>query len=213
QVVDEVDAAVLDLLVKAGPRHVVDERLPAFDRGRRQIGVEHGSVGAVVGVVHFQDAAAYRADALGRGDRNAFVAAAFAVDVVIVGDNGAAGQLEDLVATGRNPVAAVGFRPGDGALGMHLVGDRLELRPVLGGMPIKVIGVLLTVAVIDDIVDTQRSVSLGVSVADDPVPAQASSVIMMACSGQDRAASRTWSSRSTGTTSSIADEVPSISLS
>src|SRR5262249_40300667 len=40
-----------------------------------------------------------------------------------------------------------------------------------------------------------------------------SSVIMMACSGQDCAASRTRACRSAGTTSSIADELPSISLS
>lgn len=163
EVVDEVDAAALDLLVEAGARHVVDERLPALDRGRGQIRVEHGPVGAVLGVVHLQDAAADGADAAGRGDRNAFIATAFAVDVVVVGDRRAARQLEDLVAAGRHPVAAVGIRPGHGALGVHLFGDGLELRPILGRMPIEVVSVLLPVTVIDDVVDTQRSVSLSVS--------------------------------------------------
>ena len=44
-----------------------------------------------------------RHDAAGRGYRNAFVAKPFVVDVVIVGDRGAAGQLENLVAAGRDP--------------------------------------------------------------------------------------------------------------
>jgi len=35
QIIDEVDAAGLDLLVEAGAGDVVDERFPALDRGRR----------------------------------------------------------------------------------------------------------------------------------------------------------------------------------
>ena len=139
QVVDEVDAAGLDLLVEAGAGDVVDERFPTLDRGRRQVGIEHGAVGAVFGLIHLQDAAAHHADAAGGRNRNPFVAAAFVVDVVIVGDRGAAGELENLVAARRDPVPAVGLGPRHRALGVHLLGDLLELRAVLRGVPVEVV--------------------------------------------------------------------------
>ena len=86
QVVDEVDLAVFDLLVEAGAGDLVDERLPALDRGRRQVGVEArcGRCGAPGRPSPgCRRAPRWRA---GRGDRDALVSAAFAVDVVVVGD-------------------------------------------------------------------------------------------------------------------------------
>ena len=58
QVVDEVDPAVFDLLVEAGLDDFVDDGHPALHRGGRQIPVERRAVLPVLGVVHFQDAAA-----------------------------------------------------------------------------------------------------------------------------------------------------------
>src|ERR1700757_5298590 len=105
------------------------------------------------GVVYLEDAAAHTIDAAGRRDQNPFVAAALVVDVMIVGDRRAAGEFEYLVTAGRHPVAAVGVAPGHRAAGVHLLGDLLELRAVLRGMPVEVVPVPLTLAVVDDIVD------------------------------------------------------------
>src|SRR5947209_15100383 len=85
------------------------------------------------------------------------------MQVVVVGDGGTPGELEDFVAAGRDPMAAVGFSPGHWALGVHLFGNRLELRPVFGSMPIEVVPVLLAIAVADGVIDTHSSVSLDVS--------------------------------------------------
>jgi hypothetical protein len=122
----------------------------------------------VLGVVHFQDAAAHRADAAGRGDRNSFVATAFAVQVVVVGDSRTTGELEDLVAAGRYPMAAVGLGPGHRARGLHLLGDGFELRPVPGAVPIEVVLVLLAISVADGVIDTHSFVSLDVSSVGTP---------------------------------------------
>src|ERR1700761_5899052 len=146
--------------------------------------------------IHLQYAAAYTARPLGRRDRNAFVALAFAVDVVIVGDNRATGQLEHRLAAAGDPVTFVGVGPGDRALGVDLFGDFLELSSVLRGVPVEVVAVLLAIAVADDVVDAH-----GVS------------VIRMACSGQECAASRTASSWSAATSSETADAWPSMSSS
>ena len=54
------------------------------------------------------------------------VALAFAVDVVVVGDHRAAGELEDRVAAAGDPVAVVGVGPGHRALGLDLFGDLLN---------------------------------------------------------------------------------------
>ena len=64
EVVDEVDAARLDLLVEGGAHDLVDERLPPLDRGGRQVRVQRTAVGAVLGLVHLQDAAAHDRGAL-----------------------------------------------------------------------------------------------------------------------------------------------------
>ena len=169
QIVDEVDVAVFDLLVEARAGHVVDERRPTLDRGRRQVRVEHGAIGAVLRVVHLQDAAPHTARALGLGDRNTLVALAFTVDVVIVGDDRASGELEHRLAAAGNPVALVGVGPRDRALGVDVLGDLLELGSIFGGVPVEVVPVLLAIAVAHNVVDAQ-----GVD-----------SVIMMACSGQE----------------------------
>src|SRR6201992_3706645 len=146
--------------------------------------------------IHLQYAAAYTARPLGRRDRNAFVALAFTVDVVVVGDNRATGQLEHRLAAASDPVTFVGVGPGDRALGVDLFGDLLELGSVLRGVPVEVVAVLLAIAVADDVVDAH-----GVS------------VIRMACSGQEWAASRTASSKSAAASSETADAWPSMSSS
>src|SRR3984957_2223909 len=116
EVVDEVDAAIFDLLVEAGAGYLVDERHPTLHRRRGQIGVEHVAVDAVLGLIHLQNAAPHAARAFGLGDRNALIASAFAVDVVVGGDNRATRQLEYRVASAGNPVAVVGVGPRDRAL-------------------------------------------------------------------------------------------------
>ena len=59
EVVDEVDSAGLDLLVEGGAHDLVDERLPPLDRGGGEVRVQRAAVGAVLGLVHLQDAAAH----------------------------------------------------------------------------------------------------------------------------------------------------------
>jgi hypothetical protein len=81
------------------------------------------------------------------------VATAFPVDIVIVGYDRAAGELEHRVAAAGDPVAVVGVGPGDRALVVDLLGDLLELGAVLRGVPVEVIPVLLAIAVADDVVD------------------------------------------------------------
>ena len=70
-----------------------------------------------------------------------------AVDVVVVGHRGAAGEFEDVLAVRGDPVPVVGVRPRHRALGLHLLGDLLELQPVLRRVPVEVVAVLLAVAV------------------------------------------------------------------
>ena len=60
---------------------------------------------------------------------------------------GRAGEFEDLAVAGRDPVAAVGVRPGDRALGVHLLGDGLELVTVFWGMPVEMEPILLAIGV------------------------------------------------------------------
>src|SRR6202035_1685115 len=97
-------------------------------------------------------------------------------------------ELEYRVAAARDPVAVVGVGPRHRALVVDLLGDLLELGAVLRGVPVEVIAVLLAVAVTDDVVDAHEV-----------------SVIRMACSGQECAASRTASSWSGRTSSETAD--------
>ena len=73
EVVDEVDAARFDLLVKSRPHDFVDEWLPPLDRGGGEIRVQRTAVGAVLGLVHFQDAAAHDCGPLCLGDGDALV--------------------------------------------------------------------------------------------------------------------------------------------
>ncbi len=75
EVVDEVDPAGLDLLVECRAHDLVDERLPPLDRGGGQVRVERAAVGAVLGLVHLQDAAAHDGGPLRLRDRDALVPA------------------------------------------------------------------------------------------------------------------------------------------
>ena len=75
EIVDEVDAARLDLLVERRAHDLVDERLPPLDRGGGQVGVQRAAVGAVLGLVHLQDAAAHDRGPLRLRDGDALVAA------------------------------------------------------------------------------------------------------------------------------------------
>src|SRR5690606_38529060 len=87
-------------------------------------------------------------------DGDSLVALAHSVDIVVVGDVRATGQFEDHIGARGDPVALVGVGPGEGALGVHLLGDLLEPVPVLGGVPVEVVGEgLLAVPVGDRIVD------------------------------------------------------------
>ena len=147
EVVDEVDAARLDLLVEGRPGDLVDERLPPLDRGGGQVGVQRTAVGAVLGFVHLQDAAAHDRGPLRLRDRDALVPAALSVDVVIVGHDRTARQFEDVLAVRGDPVPVVDVGPGHRALGLHLLGDLLELQPVLRGVPVEVVPILLPLAV------------------------------------------------------------------
>src|SRR5882757_1054483 len=120
-------------------------------------------------LVHFQDAATHTARTFGPGDRNTLIALTFAIDVMVVGDDRAPGQLEYSLAAAGDPMAFVGVGPGDRALGVDLLGDLLELGSVLRGVPVEVISVLFAIAVADKVIDAHD------------VP----SVISMACSGQE----------------------------
>ena len=148
EVIDEVDLAGLDLLVQAGADQFVDDRGPAADRGGRQVRVERLAVVPLRRRVHLKEAA-LDLHVLGRGDRDALVAAPLVVHVMVVGQVlRGPGDLEDLVVPGDDPVAVVGVAPCDRALAQHLGRDLLELLPVLGGMAIEVITVLLAVSVV-----------------------------------------------------------------
>ena len=134
----------------------VHHRGPAADRGGGQVGVERLAVVPLLGRVHLEEPA-LDLHALRGGDGDALVAAPLVVHVVVVGQVfGRAGELEDLAVAGRDPVAAVGVAPGDGALGVHLLGDRLELVAVLRGVPVEVIPVLLAVGVVEDFLRSCR---------------------------------------------------------
>ncbi len=158
QMLDEVDLTGFDVLVECGAGDLVDERLPALDRRRGQVGVQRPAVLAVLGLVHLEDAAANHGRATGLGNGDA-LERGLTGDVVMVGHRGAAGELEHVRAVGGHPVPAVGVGPGHRALGLHLLGDLLELQPILGGVPVEVIPVLLAV-VGRDIVDAHGVVSL-----------------------------------------------------
>ena len=98
----------------------------------------------LLGRVHLQEAALHLH--IGGRDGDAHVAVAFVVHVVIVGQVlRGAGEFEDLLVPGGDPVAPVRAAPRHRAPGEDLGRDVLELLPVFRCVPIEVIAVLLTV--------------------------------------------------------------------
>lgn len=139
EVVHEVDPAALDPLVDRGADHLVDEGDPALDRRRGEVGVQGVAVGALLGRVHLQEAASQPSAAGRRRDADALVAAAFAVDVVVVGKLFTGpGEGEQLPVAGGHPVPAVGVAPAERATVVELPGLLFELVPVRGSMPVEV---------------------------------------------------------------------------
>jgi hypothetical protein len=150
EVIDEVDLPRLDLLVQAGPDQFPHHRDPAADGGGGQVRVERLAVLPLLGRVHLEEPALDHVLRGGNGD--ALVPAPLVVHVVVVGEVfGRTGQVEDLAVAGRDPVAAVGVAPCDGAPGLHLGGDLLEPVPVVRGVPVEVVAVLLAVDVAGDV--------------------------------------------------------------
>ena len=138
QVVDEVDTSTLDLLVEARADDLVDDRHPALHGGGGQVRVQRRAVHPVFGFVHLQHAAADHGAGLAARDADAGVALADVRDVVVVGDVGAAREVEDLLAAGGHPVPAVGVRPRHRAPVVQIRGDLVEPVAVIGGVPVEV---------------------------------------------------------------------------
>ena len=188
QIIDEIDAPLLDLLIDTGPHHFVDKRLPALDRRWRQVRIEGVAIPALFGRIHLENAGP-QGDRL-VWNRDPVVAAALTVRVVVVGDVRAASQFEHGMAAACDPVAAVGVRPSDRALFLQFLCDLLELEPVLRGMPIKIKAMFLAIAVGDGVI-AHGIVSLAVSLEPSASEAASWKSMAMACSGHERAASRT----------------------
>ena len=130
EVVDEVEPTGLDHVVDARAREVLDERIPHLHRRRRQERVEDAAVLRLLGRVHLDEAAARR-PAL--GDRDALVAVALAVGVVVVRQEvGALRDRAQHLVAGDDPEAVVLAAPRDRALLAQLVRLRRVGLPVLG---------------------------------------------------------------------------------
>lgn len=90
-------------------------------------------------IVHFQHAAP---DAVGVHQHrypDTLVPAALPVDIVVGGDIRAPRKFEYRLTTGGNPVSVVGVRPRNRAFLMHLLGDLVEPRTILGSVSVEVI--------------------------------------------------------------------------
>jgi hypothetical protein len=110
---------------------------------------------------------------------------------VVVGDElGGPGELEHLVAAAGDPVAAVGVRPRDGTLLLHVLGDGHELLAIFRGVPVEVIPVPFPIVVVGILLDA-HGVVLSCCLQTERWDVQKRE---MACSGQEWAASLTCSS-------------------
>ncbi len=91
------------------------------------------------GVVHLQHAAAEAFRLEHQRDGDSLVAAAFVVDIVVIGYVRTPGEFEDFPAAGSHPVAVIGVSPRNWAPLMHLVSDVEETVAIVGGVTIEVI--------------------------------------------------------------------------
>ena len=138
EIVDEVDPAILDLLVEARLDDLVDDGNPPVHRRGRKIGVQRGAVLPVLGFVHLEHPAAeLRADSAAR-NADADVALALPADVVVVGDVRTPRQFEDFSVARCHPVPAVRVGPRQRTALVHLGGDLLEAVAVLRRVAIEV---------------------------------------------------------------------------
>ena len=147
EVVDEVDPAVLDLLVEARLDDLVDDGNPPLHRGGRKIGVQRGAVLPVLGLVHLEHAAAERVLTSAARDGDADVALALAGDVVVVGDVRAPREFEDFLVSRSHPVPAVRVGPCERTALVHLRGDLLEPVAVLRRVAIEMEGMISATAI------------------------------------------------------------------
>jgi hypothetical protein len=84
QIVDEIDAAGLDLLVEARADHLVDEGNPLLHGGGGQIRIEYRTELPMFGVVHLEDPAAHTGRPDGGGDHDPLVTPPYSLDVAVV---------------------------------------------------------------------------------------------------------------------------------